>query len=123
MAEHLPYANRPPFRVEEMADIDVKANRGHTPEFALISLRRFRPCFATAQSKALSKVPNALIRRRFPASRAKPASARLAAQDLPAGTAEIMTKACASGQSSVMERSIRASNPSGVRASSRASAP
>ena len=39
------------------------------------------------------------------------------------GTAEIMTKACASGQSSVMLRSIRASYPGGVSSSSRASAP
>ena len=38
------------------------------------------------------------------------------AQGLPGTTAEIMTKACASGQSSVIDRSIRASNPSGVSA-------
>ena len=40
-----------------------------------------------------------------------------------AGTAEIMTMACAVGPSSVSETSIRASHPGGVIAFSRASAP
>jgi len=37
VAEHLPYANRRSFRVEEMVDIDVETNLGRMPEFALIS--------------------------------------------------------------------------------------
>src|SRR5262245_25331914 len=42
---------------------------------------------------------------------------------LPAATAEIMTKACASGQSSVIDRSICATCPGGISLLSRASAP
>src|SRR4051812_5139657 len=55
-------------------------------------------------------------------------AARLAAavgriQDNARGTALMTTSACAIGPSSVMVRSIRASQPSGVIAASRASAP
>src|SRR5215472_15821879 len=50
-------------------------------------------------------------------------SARRQLFDEPAGTAEMTTNACATGHSSVMVTSIRASLPGGVIAARRASAP
>src|SRR6185437_13818264 len=88
---------RPAFRVKEMIDTAVKANRGHRPEFALISLRRFRRLFATAQSTTFTKLANPLIGRGFRVSRETSSGLRPMAQGLPGWTAEIMTKACARG--------------------------
>jgi hypothetical protein len=112
VAEHSPHANRFSFRVKRMVLILIlRANSGANLNSLSpsIYLRRFRPLFATAQSMASSKLGNPLKRLRFLVLRQATGLSAPRHQGLPGRTAEIMTKACARGQSSVMLRSIRGS--------------
>jgi hypothetical protein len=105
--------SRVPFASRKMVfDTDIEGKFRRKTRIrpgSVVSLRRFRRLFAAVQSSASSKLSNPLINHRFlvlPWSAG--ANGRLP-HHLAGTTAEIMTKACASGQSSVIERSIRAS--------------
>src|SRR3977135_3268626 len=112
-------------RQENGPDSDLESEFRRKPEFALAdgAARGFRRLFAGAQSTTASKLPNHWMTKKIFSFAAAAGHTAPPRHDLPGLTAEIMTKACAIGQSSVMLRSIRASWPGGVSASGRASAP
>src|SRR6266403_2376894 len=112
-------------RQENVLILILRANSGANLNSLLAdgAARGFRRLFAGAQSTTASKLPNPLMNQRFLVLQRRPGTPPPTRHDLPGLTAEIMTKACAIGQSSVMLRSIRASWPGGISASSCASAP
>src|ERR1700676_4598720 len=105
VAEYLPYANRPSLRVKKMVlFLILRANSGCKPELALAeaAARGFSPLFPSGQSTVSSKLANQLEKPKFLGVQAKKAKKPPPARHrLPGLTAEIKTKACASGQSSV----------------------
>src|SRR6476620_9036279 len=89
-------------------DSDSESEFRRKPEFALaeVAARGFRRLFAGTQSTVASKLSNPLKDQTFLVLRPAPRHAARISYGLAASTAEMMTKACAIGQSSVMLRSI-----------------
>src|ERR1700756_4037332 len=86
-------------------DSDVENESRRKPELLWLKVpARFRRLFTGAQSTAALKLANPLTKHGFLVLREPAASPVPSRHGLAGLTAEIMTKACASGQSSVMLR-------------------